>query len=484
MKRSNKPERPTMKTVMRVSAPLAVMLPVLCFAGEVVYQDYLAESELLSAHDREANAWILTLFDWNYFFESNRLALAMKIKYEKDETNIVVRPIVARYEFNGVHEPVGKSIRRADTCYGSYIPTGFCMIGLDSFLFAHDQRPFPKASFMCIADSTQKVEDITRELNGMTLRGALSDFERAVFPDGEGWAFQCVAGKANNWGLLLWNKEGCSLWSVPSCLKGYTCLSGGRVLIDELDTSNVRTKCGLHASRNHEKDPLDSESHECWKMNARCYQVLPCCDSNATHNAYADWDCALSNKIISLGKDVLGRYDWSIELHGMEKMYSDSELGHEFVEGDGVLYDFFKWRIFRIRKSDSDWQVFDLKDLFSADIRQAQDYVPMSILQRGVDSCYYALLFECKKQSCDDKPWYRIRVVEIPYKGEKAFLWSFPDFSTTKKLTTFPCRSPGVVHKLQDDSWVFISSTCTFTNDAIFVQRMTGSKEAIRSVFR
>ena len=92
-----------------------------------------------------------------------------------------------------------------------------------------------------------------------------------------------------------------------------------------------------------------SESREHWKMKAHCCQVLPYCDSNVTQNAYADWDCALSNKIISLGKDVLGSHDWSIELHGMEEKFSDSELGHEFVEGEGVIYDFFKWKIFRIR---------------------------------------------------------------------------------------------------------------------------------------
>jgi len=462
---------------------LATMLPAMCISGEIVYQDYLAESELLSAQDREANAWILNLFDWNYYFESNSLAVAMKITYENDETNLVVRPIVARYDFNGVHEPVGKSIRRADTCFSSAIPAGFCMVGLDSFLFAYGQRTYPKAAFMRISDSTQMVVDITRDLNGMTLRGALSDFERAVFPDGEGLAFQCAMGKTNNWGLLLWNKEIGSLWSVPSRLKGYTCLSGGRVLVDELDTSNVMTRYSVHSSRYKEKDvqvssnAWVSESRGYWKMNARCYQVLPCCDSNVAQNAYVDWTCALSNKIISLGKDDLGRYDWSIELHGMEERFSDSELGHEFVEGEGALYDFFKWRIFRIRKNDSDWQVFDLKDFFSEDIRQAKDYVPMSILHKGVDSWYYALLF-------DSEPRYRIRIVEVPHKGENAFLWSFPDFNTTKKLTTFPLRSPGVVHKLQDDSWVFISSTFTYTNDVVFVQRMTGTREAIQPAFK
>lgn len=226
---------------------LAVMFSSMCFSGEIVYQDYLAESELLSAEDREANAWILTSLDWNYFFESNSLAVAMKIKYEEG-TNLVFRPIVVRYDFNAVHEPVGKSICRVSTCYRSVIPTGFCMVGLDSFLFSYDQRPCPKTAFMCISDSTQKVVDITCDLNGMSLRGALSASERAVFPDGEGYAFQCAAGKTNDWGLLLWNKGVGTLWPVRSRLRGYTCLSGGRVLLDELDTSDVRTTYKYHSS--------------------------------------------------------------------------------------------------------------------------------------------------------------------------------------------------------------------------------------------
>ena len=112
--------------------------------------------------------------------------------------------------------------------------------------------------------------------------------------------------------------------------------------------------------------------------------------------------------------------------------------------------------------------------------------MPMSVLHRGVDSWYYALLFEYKKQNGESgqRYRYRIRIVEVPHKGEKTFLWLFPDFNVTKKLTTFPCRSPGVVHKLADDSWVFLSSTMTFTNDSIFVQRMTGSRKEIRPVFK
>ena len=96
-----------------------------------------------------------------------------------------------------------------------------------------------------------------------------------------------------------------------------------------------------------------------------------------------------------------------------------------------------------------------------------------------------ALLFEYEKLAGDSKQRYRIRIVEVPHKGEKYFLWSFPDFNVTKKLTTIQIRSPGVVHKLQDDSWVFLSNTCTFSyDDAIFVQRMTGSREEIHPVFK
>ena len=49
-----------MRTVRWVSFLLAVMLFSMCYSGEIVYQDYLAESELLSAQDCEANAWVLT----------------------------------------------------------------------------------------------------------------------------------------------------------------------------------------------------------------------------------------------------------------------------------------------------------------------------------------------------------------------------------------------------------------------------------------
>ena len=181
----------------------------------------------------------------------------------------------------------------------------------------------------------------------------------------------------------------------------------------------------------------------------------------------------------------MGRRDWLIDLHGMKATSSNVEQGHEFVEGQDVLWDFFSWKIFRLRKNDSNWQAFDMKEFFSEDIAHAKDYVPMAVLHRGLDAWYYALLFEYEKLAGDSKQLYRIRIVEVPHKGEKYFLWSFPDFNVTKKLTTIQIRSPGVVHKLQDDSWVFLSNTCTFSyDDAIFVQRMTGSREEIHPVFK
>ena len=413
---------------------LVMILSAMCVSGEIAYQDYLSESELLSPQDREADAWILTSFDWNYFFESNSLAVALKIKYGEGP-NTAFRPIVVRYDFNGVREPVDKSIRRSGTCYRDLgMVCGFCMVGLDSFLFSYGQRQCPKTAFMCISDSTQAVVEITRDVNGMPLRGALSASERAVFPDGEGYAFQCAIGKPNDWGLLLWNKGVGALWPVPSRLKGYTCLSGGRVLFD---VSSVGTD-----------DPRYRE------LVAHCYRILPDGDINVAPTVYADWDAALSNKIISSGRTDKEKYDWSVELHGMKARSSDNELGHEFVEGQDVLYDFFRWKIFRIRKNDPDWQVFDLEKFFSEDIDRADDSVPMSVLHRGLDSWYYALLFECKKRG-DDSNWrYRMKIVEVSRKSEKIFVWSFPEWNTTKKLTTYLVRSPGVVHKLQDDSCV------------------------------
>lgn len=463
--KSSKIERQTMRTIRRKTCLLAMMFSATCFSGEIVYQDYLAESDLLSEQDHKANAWILTHFDWNYFFESNSLAVAMKIKYEtEDETNLVFRPIVVRYDFNGIHEPVEKSICRAGTCFPGVMPTGFCMVGLDSFLFSYGQWACPKTSFMHISDSTQAVVDISSDVNGLPLRGALSNFERATFPNGEGYAFQCAKGKTNNWGLLLWNRGVGGLRPVASRLKGYTCLSGGRVLIDA--------------------PIVETGDSSCKKVAAYCYRVLPDGDINAVPNVYADWDVVLSNKIILMGKDSLGRPGWSIDLHGMKERTSDNELGHDFVEGQGVIYDFSRWRIFRIRKNDSDWQTFDLREFFSEDITQAKNSVPMSVLHRGAHSWYYAILFEYEKLPGDGKQRYRIRIVEVSRKGGQTFLWLFPDFYTAKKLTTYELRSPGVVHKLQDDSWVFVSNTCTFTNDALFVQRMTGSKEAIQPAFK
>ena len=464
----NETERMTMRNSRCLSCLLATMLSGACFSGEILYQDYLDKYVLLSAQEVEAGAGIIAGLDWNYYFESNSLAVAMKIVYveprEDGTDSISNRPIVVRYDFNGVHEPVGKSIRRAESCYGFWGVGGFGMVGLDSFLFSYGECHLPpKTAFMRISDSTQTVVDITRDVEGKGLHGALSASERAVFLKGESFAFMCA--DTNGCSLLLWNKGGRSLWPIPSRLFGYTCLSGGRVLIDVPSVD--------------EGDPYRKE------VSARCYQVLPSCDANASPNVYADWDAALSNKVLSLGKGGPGGYDWSIALHGMKGMFSQNELGHEFVEGKGVLYDFLSEKIFRLRKSDSDWQVLDLYKFFAADVDQARDYVPMSILHRGEDSWYYALLFEYEGQGGDSRRRYRIRIVEVPRWGERYFLWSFPDFKTTRNLTTFPLRSPGLVHKLQDDSWVFLSYTSpnTYTNAAIFVQRMTGSREEIHPIF-
>lgn len=455
-----------------VSCLLATMLSVTCLSGEVLYQDYLDKSALLSAQDVEAGAGVNTALEWYYYFESNSLAVASTILYwPREGAGSISRPIVVRYDFNGVHEPVGKSIRRADSCYSFCGLSNLCMVGLDSFLFSYGQRLSPKTAFLRISDSTQAVVDITRVVDGKRLCGTLSDPEQNVFPKGEGFALPCVnpyRANTNGWGLLLWNKGAGTLWPVPfesRRMRGYTCLSGGRV---HLDAPSV--------------DEGDTYYKE---VSARCYQVLPNCDTSAAPNTYADWDAALSNKVLTLGKGGPGRYEWSIDLHGMKGMFSSKDgFGHDFVEGEGVLYDFLSWKIFRIRKSDPDWQVFDLEAFFGEDIKKAKAHVPMSVLHRGLDSWYYALLFEHEGKGGDGRRLYRIRIVEVPRRGEKYFLWSFPDFNTKKRLQTFEMRPAGVVHKLQDDSWVFLSNTCTYTNDAIFVQRMTGSREEIQPVFK
>ena len=66
--RRNKSESATMKIFRYMTCLLGMMISATCISGEIVYQDYLSESELLSPQDREADAWILTSFDWNYFF--------------------------------------------------------------------------------------------------------------------------------------------------------------------------------------------------------------------------------------------------------------------------------------------------------------------------------------------------------------------------------------------------------------------------------
>ena len=452
----------------RIDCLVVVMLSVICFSGEIVYQDYLAESDLLTVQDTEAGAMVNVLFDWNYFFDSDSLSVALKIKYGMDEgTNVVFRPIVARYDFDGVRDPVRKSLRRVDACYRYLMPCGFCMVGLDSFLFSHGRKQNPETAFMSISDSTHVVNDITRDIGGRVLHGALSASERAVFPESGCFAFQCLEN-ATGWSLLLWNNGVKSLLPAPSRLRGYSCLSDGRVIFDELCDSQVGTI------------PVSSFDREVF---AHVYCVADCRASDATANVYADWKTAQSNKIMSLGKDDLGRCSWSIRLHGLKGICSGNELGHEFVEGRDAVYDFSGWKVFRIRRNDSDWQSFDLREFFSNDIGQAEESVEIPIVHRGLDSWYYALLFECRQLGDGCNRRYRIRIVEVPRKGDKICLWSFPDFGTKKKLTTFMTRSPGVVHKLSDDSWVFLSSTATFTNDAIFVQRMIGARSEMQPVF-
>ena len=452
------------------------MLSFACFPGEIVYQDYLGESALLSEQDRKMDAWVNVMLDWNYLFESNSLAVALKMQYGP-EVPVTFRPIVVRYDFNGVHEPVGRSIRRADTCYRHGEPAGFCMVGLDSFLFSYGERQRPKSAYMCLSASTQTVADITREVDGKVLHGALSASERAVFPDGGGFAFQCVGDKRDKntkgWGLLLWNKGEGSLWPSPSLRRGYTCLSDGRVLLDV-------PKAGTKESW--------SWKDESWFLRdvlfAQCHQVLPRCNADRMPNVYADWDAALSNNVMALGEDVHGGRCWSIDLHGMAGRSSNNELGHDLVEGKDVLYDFCGWKIFRIRRNDADWQVFDLQDYFREDVDKAEASVEVPILHRGAESWYYALLFKHKNPHGGEDNRYGIRIVEVSHQGAGAFLWSFPDFNTAKKLTTWLGRSPGAIHKLPDDSWVFLSNTATFTNDAIFVQLMAGSRKAITPDFK
>ena len=224
---------------------LGMALSALGYSGEIVYQDYLDESVLLSAKDREADAYVNTLFDWNCHFESMSLSVVAKISYDKDGgTNSVFRPVVARYDFNGIREPVVKTIRRADKCFDGFMPAGFCMVGLDSFLFSYGSQQSPRTAFMSLSGPTQAVEEVSRKINGMFLHGALSAVERAVFPDGGGFAFQCI-GNTNDWSLLLWDRGRIALRPIASNRRVYTCLSGGRVLVDSADDWIKEPEFGL-----------------------------------------------------------------------------------------------------------------------------------------------------------------------------------------------------------------------------------------------
>lgn len=442
-----------------------IVLSALGYSGEIVYQDYLDESVLLSAKDCESDAYVNTHFDWNYHFESMRLSVVAKIVYETDGgTNSVFRPVVARYDFNGIREPVSKTIQRADKCFDGFVPAGFCMVGLDSFLFTYGPRQSPRTAFMSLSGPTQTVEEVTHKINGMFLHGALSAAERAVFPDGGGFAFQCI-GNTNDWSLLLWDRGRIALRPIASNRRVYACLSDGRVLVDSADDWIKDPEFG----------PIDLP-----KTVACCHQVLPQRNANAVPNAYDEWTMAVSNKVMSLGRNAYGGSVWSIGLHGRMDKLENSELGHEFVEGEDVVYDFDGWEVWRMRKTDSDWRMFDLNKYFRDDIDRSDEHVSVPILHRGSDSWYYALFFKCKDSDGDCCSRCRIRIVEVPRKGEKCYLWTFPDYQVRKKLNTFMSRSPIVIRKLPDDSWVFLSCTATFQdNDAILVQRMTGERNEI-----
>lgn len=428
---------------MRFLCTLGAMLAGAVFAGEILYQDYLGEDELLTAQDRASSAMINTAFDWNYFFSSNSLSIAMKIQYDMEEAkNARFRPIIVRYDFNGIRESVRKSVCRADTYYQYLMPIGFCMIGLDSFLFSYGPKKSPHTACMQLSDSGQTVRDITQDVNGGVIYGALSTAERAVFPDERGFVFQCLRN-TNRWDMLYWNNDSCSLWPVQTNLKGYSCLSGRRVVLNRIDDSkgrifNLRSR---HAESRH---------------------VSSCCSER---------NCTQTNL-------------WSVALCGIKNVSYDNEVGPEVVEGVDVIYSFYRWQISRIRRSDLSQQVFDLKDYFREEIESSKDCVALPILHRGTSSWYYALLFE-KANQVDRNHWhYQMKIMEVLHNGEGFYIWEFPSFHTPKKLTTYMLRSPGVVHKLPDDSWVFLSNTESFTNDVISVQRMTGTRREVKPNFK
>ena len=129
-----------MKVIRSIYCLFVMARVIACFSGEIVYQDYLSESELLTAQDQRVDAMVNVAFDWNCFFKSNSLTVALKIKYgygEEDESNPAFRPIIVRYDFDSHRGQVGKSICRADVCYPGVSPLGFCMVGLDSCLFSY-----------------------------------------------------------------------------------------------------------------------------------------------------------------------------------------------------------------------------------------------------------------------------------------------------------------------------------------------------------
>ena len=66
---------------------------------------------------------------------------------------------------------------------------------------------------MSLSGPTQVVEEVSRKINGMFLHGALSAVERAVFPDGGGFAFQCI-GNTNLKSAGLATMTGASCFGI------------------------------------------------------------------------------------------------------------------------------------------------------------------------------------------------------------------------------------------------------------------------------
>ena len=82
VKRNKSESKETAMRIFRyLSCQIVMILSCMCLSGEILYKDYIGKSELLSSQDYGADAWIPTLFDWNYFFKSNSLAVALKRQF-------------------------------------------------------------------------------------------------------------------------------------------------------------------------------------------------------------------------------------------------------------------------------------------------------------------------------------------------------------------------------------------------------------------